>query len=174
MSACLADTDCRASLDAYARCLGKDCLDNEAKDCTEMKLGLGTPLTKDVALCVLGDCSTACAKGTLAGKCDLYCACMQNYCGSDFSTRWSSTAECLAKCNGLPARDADCRWSHCEYARYAPEFHCPHAVATPTDVCNSVLAPRRQACLDRQESGFPCKVSSNCCSSNCSSGLVCQ
>jgi hypothetical protein len=176
---CLGNSECRRSLDAYATCLPADCKDS-MNHCAETYLVTAASQTyhyaEQLAGCMFDHCSALCTVGPLVSKCELYCACMQSFCSQDFaSTLGGTTAQCLTNCGKLTEGDANCRWSHCEYARLSAVTHCPHAIAYPIDVCNAVEPAQRHVCAAGRESGYPCDPGqdSECCSSHCI-GSVCQ
>jgi hypothetical protein len=162
MNNCLANVDCRRSLDAYAKCLPSSCVD-DGDHCAE---GISDV---DLGLCMKAKCSTPCGGGAAVSRCELYCACMKNDCPSQFAGPLRGTdASCLSACGGLHERDIDCRWKHCEFAgaTNSTATHCPHATGE-NDVCNSVPKVDRHVCLTGTESGYPCMAASECCSGKC-------
>jgi hypothetical protein len=171
MTACLGDSECRRSLDAYGKCLTASCVDTGNR-CAE-----GNISNQDIALCTIQKCSSECGAGRLVSRCELYCACMKSSCGTDFGASLGGTDEkCLTACLALRTeRDVDCRWSHCEYAALpnGASTHCPHAIAVPDDVCNVGITTKPTTCLTKKETGFPCQVPSECCTQSCRVG-VCE
>ena len=171
-NACLADQACRRSLEAYATCLGKNCVEDHAGDCAEkiIEPDMGNAL----GLCLAGACASKCRPGRPVSRCELFCRCMQNNCDSDFkSGLGADIAACMKMCDpSWTERDVNCRWTHCEFALIDP-IHCSHAMFAP-DKCNEVpVAKRADPCLDGQETGFACQTDSQCCSKSCVGGTVC-
>jgi hypothetical protein len=168
ISECLGDSECRRSLEAYAKCLPASCIDPGT--CAEKKIS-----NLDLGLCLVEKCPTECRKGRIISRCETYCACMKNACATDFGAALGGDDGCMASCAGLRTeRDVYCRWTHCEYAVKDPALHCPHAIGT-NDICNAVAPDKRSVCpgLSGSESGFPCQLPSDCCSKTCSAS-VCQ
>jgi hypothetical protein len=171
-NACLADHDCRKSLEAYATCLGQDCTD-QAGDCAEM---IKAPdMGIDLGLCIVGDqCKSKCSPGRPVSRCELFCSCMQHLCNNDFkSGLGNDIATCVSMCEpSWTDRDVNCRWNHCEFAMVDP-VHCSHAMFAP-DKCNEVPVDKRsKPCFDGFETGYPCQFDKQCCSKSCVGGTAC-
>ena len=140
VTACLGDEPhCGPALDAYARCLGSDCMDdvNGRPDpdvsCAE---GLAMSASSGLAQCIK-DCGPACTFRDPLSNCDLYCGCMQSECSvdrdrmkdpaSEFNVTLGGTIEtCLQQCNAVTEPKAKCQRVHCEFAQYDLN-HCKHA-----------------------------------------------
>jgi hypothetical protein len=165
---CLKDTDCRRSLDSYNGCLDSNCKDNAS--CLENRIS-----NQGVSLCIHDTCNVECSDGTALSRCDLYCACMESSCASNFGTELGGSIEnCMAKCKQWTLdRDVKCRWTHCEFAAHSAAdaiTHCPHAAGNP-DVCIVPMSTPVHVCATGGETGFPCSVGRDCCSGMCLSGV---
>jgi hypothetical protein len=116
----------------------------------------------------INTCTAECAKSTLVSTCDLYCGCMNQFCGT------SLTGDCMQQCLTWPPEIASCRRDHCEYAKNGMVGgidHCLHASGA-VDACKNVgpLMEPDRTCVGYQLSGWACNSSKECCSMSCLDG----
>src|SRR5688572_26112603 len=81
---CLADPECRAELDDYAICLGRRC-DSDQETCAF------DIADRELRTC-LSRCAADCVGTNLASPCELYCACMTDYCPGELD----QLGDCMA------------------------------------------------------------------------------
>lgn len=162
---CVSDSDCRAALDAYGVCLGRGCGGDDEQEACTTNLS-EQPLLKE---CV-ASCHVECRQTKLVSPCELYCACMNDFCSKELAD--AAIADCVKTCESWDADVRDCRRDHCEYGQGAHN-HCLHA-SPGTDVCASeadLSADERSVCLDKSESTWACEEGDECCSSECNDGV---
>lgn len=174
---CLTTHDCRAALNDYRECLGSSC--NHAGCLDAMK---GGP-ADSVANWVKVESATCVDNSSLAGICDLYCACMEQPLPSGSSCAafdgpdlpWAplsgdslaNRVACKSHCMTLDLTSAHCRWSHCELANNGESAsHCQHAV----NEVNCPVKPKIE-CTDRRPGGWGCQMDEQCCSAACNNNF---
>lgn len=152
---CVADYKCRRELDTYAACLGSRC-DADQESCA---LGVDDP---DLFAC-LTDCAADCEGTRLVAPCELYCACMEEFCVEERD----AVGDCMTTCEALPDDVRDCRRDHCEWGRGMGN-HCKHAsdripICMPFDDAAAL-------CGAGKERFWACDRDSECCSGDCGDG----
>jgi hypothetical protein len=168
-SKCMADTQCRAALLNYTRCLDSSLCGDTS--CSERL----TNVLENSAL-LPHSCIEACpactrSRGVLP-ICKLYCSCMQAACGDQFKSALGGSPDaCLAQCEA--SGDAPsimlCKETHCEAAaQWDPGMHCQHAIGM-LGQCTT----EAKVCTVGLSTGFAgCQTGGDCCSGTCT-GHVC-
>jgi hypothetical protein len=192
LAECLADGDCRVTLNTYRAKLGPGCVDEgqaafEALDEPIM----GTP-RYNLARAITGACAADCATGSLASICELYCACMAENCVTyDDPPRTGDLIEppvydpalCMSDCMEMSPEVVGCRFGHCQangyHAKTLPlyndagvprsiDMHCEHAIGGH-GICPRTLA--LYSTCQNPNGGLQrdswCDDSSQCCSQSC-------
>jgi len=166
-AACLDSFQCRATLDAYATCIGESCSGAPASCSAKLDSSLRT--------CVRG-CDVECTGTSLATDCDLYCGCLGSCVG--VGTAIAPTGqECFTKCEVDLATPGlvPCQRDHCEWGK-GRENHCLHATGQDPQCLNAINSglPKQQNCFGLSERGWFCDVDSECCSGDCIGTGACK
>lgn len=155
---CLSTTACRAQLDKYALCLGRNC----AGDQETCARGIDP-----VIFTCFGRCAASCGQTGIVSPCAQYCACMQQ-CPAELP----KLGTCIDTCRSWPAEVRNCRRDHCEWGA-GDALHCRHASGAE-DVCPSYadrpVDTRNAPCTDGNESTWACDTDVDCCSGICLDG----
>lgn len=152
---CVADEDCRLDLDSYAGCLGTRCNADQEQCALQID-------DVDLFDC-LRDCADDCVQTRLVAPCELYCACMEQFCASERDV----VGDCMDTCQALPAEIRDCRRDHCEWGK-GQGLHCQHA-SDRTPICMPAT-DGPELCGAGKERTWACDEDSECCSQDCGDG----